>query len=87
MFIIRDFRDTENFDAIKSDLIKDVERLWSEIHKPKDKENLVYSDVFEVQVQCMNHFIYEKQQFLEDVKRLRTVLTDRESDRYIFSGQ
>ena len=60
MFVIRDFRDVENFDAIKSDLIKDVERLWSEIKKPKDKETLSYSDVFEVQVFTMNHFIYEK---------------------------
>ena len=48
MFVIRDFRDVENFDAIRADLIKDVERLWSEIKKPKDKETLSYSDVFEV---------------------------------------
>ena len=48
MFIIRDFRDVENFEGIKADLIKDVEKLWSEVKKPKDKDQLVYSDVFEV---------------------------------------
>lgn len=60
MFVIRDFRDVENYEAIKTDLIRDVERLWSEIKKPKDKEELKYNDVFEVLVFTMNHFIYEK---------------------------
>jgi hypothetical protein len=84
MFVIRDFRDTENYEAIKNDLIRDVERLWSEIKKPKDKENFAYSDVFEVLVFTLNHFIYEKSEFLEDVKVLRKKLTDRESEEYIF---
>ncbi len=32
----------------------------------------------------MNHYVFEKNKFLEDVDEIRKILTDRESDKFLF---
>ena len=86
VFVIRDFTDRENLEAIEKTLKGDVERMWSEIKKPEQHKELAYTDVFSVEVFTLSHFVYKKDDFLSDIKVLRKKLTDKSDSSYILKG-
>lgn len=84
LFVVRDFGAMENLEYIKEVLSQDIVKLWDEVQKPEELKDLKYSDVFEVDVFTMANFIYEKNNFLDDVVKLRRRLTDKSDEGYIF---
>jgi len=84
VFCIRDFNDRENIEYISKILVADVERLWNEIPKPDQYRNISSKEVFEVEVFPIHNYIYEKPVFLNDVDKLRQLLSSKHSPNYLF---
>ena len=84
VFVIRDYNDRENSEFIRSTLIQDVERLWNEVPKPDQYQNISSKDVFEVEVFPLHNYIYEKPLFMRDVDKLRERLSSKHSSQYLF---
>lgn len=85
LFVIRDFKETENLDYIKQIITEDVTRLWNEIKKPKQFEQAAPQDFFQLKFFPLSHFVYEKPKFEADTAELAVRLRDPKHPQFMFS--
>jgi hypothetical protein len=85
LFVIRDFKETENLEYIKNIITEDINRLWNEIKKPKQFEKAKPEDFFQLKFFPLHHYVYEKDQFLKDTQELARRMRDPKVDGFIFS--
>lgn len=71
--MLRDFIEEDNdFEAIKEIIDTDVNKIWSEMHKPEEYKDSNPQDFFQFEFCLMPHKILEKQKFADTAKSLRT---------------
>ena len=86
LFVIRDFKRTENLDYIKSIITEDVNKIWNEIKKPKQFENVKPNEFFELSFFPMHNFVYEKEEFNKDAVELSSRFTDKNHKDFYFKS-
>ena len=86
LFVIRDFKDTENLDYIQRIITEDVHKLWAEIKKPKQFESVPAEKFFELKFYTMHNFIYEKEKFVKDAKQLADRFREPSSPNFYFKN-
>ena len=84
LFVIRDWDDRQNFDAIKKIISDDIVKLWHEIKKPKQFENVKPEEFFELQFFQVHNFIYEKSKFDTDCTELATRFRQPQHPNFLF---
>jgi hypothetical protein len=61
LFVIRDYPGGKNADAIKGLIDKDINQLWSDIHKPEEYKDSSATEFFSVEFVLLPHKIYCEQ--------------------------
>ena len=85
LFVIRDFKESENLEYIEKIITEDVTRLWKEIKKPKQFENANPEDFFHLGFFPLSHYVYEKPKFEADTARLAKRLRDPNDPQFVFN--
>jgi hypothetical protein len=75
LFVIRDYPGGKNADAIKGLIDKDINQLWSDIHKPEEYKDSSATEFFSVEFVLLPHKIYCEQQFADECKILKERFT------------
>ena len=69
-FVIRDFLGKTSAQSLASSIVKDLERLWSSLAKPKGFEDSKLGDFFDVEFDALPHKFLKEQEFEEGIERL-----------------
>jgi protein SEY1 len=85
LFVIRDFKDSENLEYIQKIITEDVTRLWKEIKKPKQFENVNPEDFFHLRFFPLSHYVFEKPKFEAETFQLAKRLRDSTDPQFVFS--
>ncbi|PWA53266.1 protein ROOT HAIR DEFECTIVE 3 [Artemisia annua] len=70
MFVIRDKTDTP-LEKLESLLREDTQKIWDDIPKPEAHKQTPLSDFFNIQVEALAHYKYQKEEFKDEVAILR----------------
>ncbi|OHT15030.1 Protein SEY1 2 [Tritrichomonas foetus] len=83
LFLIRDFT-TEAFDAICSNITRDMNDIWKEIALPESLKGRQITDFFEFEFFTIHHMKIQREKFDEDVEELRRWFIDDTHERFLF---
>jgi hypothetical protein len=86
LFVIRDYKDSENFEHIEKTIKGDVLKIWKEIKKPKIFEDVDPGQFFEVELFPVHNFVYEKPRFETDCAELASRFRDPKNKNFYFRG-
>lgn len=84
LFVIRDYTGVTSKESLSVTLTRDLLRIWDSLNKPADMAHLPFDDFFDLAFHTLSHKIYQKEQFLQDVRRLGNRLVDKSADDFLF---
>ena len=86
IFIIRDFSSRENFENIKNTISSDILRIWNEIRKPNELQDVSFNRFFQLKIFTIRSLIYDLSGFEDDCRALRELLlSDSNSSEMVIS--
>ncbi|KAG2382933.1 hypothetical protein C9374_004900 [Naegleria lovaniensis] len=86
LFVIRDhIRSTTDLDTLKEQMMKDIEKIWTGIMKPKDFENSQVTDFFDFDFTSLPHKELQPELFEQEIDQMRGRFVDPNHEHYIFS--
>lgn len=86
LFVIRDhIRSTTSLDTLKEQMLKDIEKIWSGIMKPKDFENSKATDFFDFDFTSLPHKELQPELFEQEIDQMRGRFIDPNHEHYIFN--
>lgn len=84
LFVIRDHTGVTSKESLSATLTRDLLRIWDSLNKPSELAGLAFADFFDLAFHTLSHKIYQKEQFLADVKLLGDRFVDRSCPDFLF---
>jgi len=84
IFVLRDFAEGDNINAITQTIKDDIYTIWQEISKPKEFQNAFYDKFFDIEFVTLSHYRFARQAFEAEVAALRRNFVDPTSPNYYF---
>jgi len=86
LFILRDCDGETPITQLQSDVVRDIEKLWTDVRKPDSMSEAKLADFFDLECVALPHFKFCKDQWLQDVKTLSTRFLEPSVEKYVFKG-
>ncbi|QGN15949.1 protein SEY1 [Kluyveromyces marxianus] len=77
LFVIRDFTGQTPLESLETSLVIELEKMWSQLSKPKGCEETSFHDFFVPSFFGMGHKVFQPEQFDNDVKALGDMFVDK----------
>lgn len=84
LFVIRDHVSSP-LDTLSSMIVQDLDKIWSELQKPVDWEDVGVADFFNFKFMSLPHFVLKRAEFDDAVDRLRLRFSDSSDPDYVFT--
>ena len=86
LFLLRDCDGETPVEQLQADVLRDIEKLWTDVRKPDNMTDAKLSDFFDLECVALPHFVYCKEQWTQDVATLSRRFLDPTSEKYAFKG-
>ncbi|ODV58657.1 dynamin-like GTPase SEY1, partial [Ascoidea rubescens DSM 1968] len=70
LFVIRDFTATTTLDSLADSLIDSLNKIWSQLQRPKGTEDFQLNDFFDLRFFALPHKVFQPLQFTTEVSKL-----------------
>ena len=71
LFVLRDFDQDYNFNQYQEAIRKNVVKIWHEIDKPKDMQEVELDSVFALKFYKLSNYKHANQDFLNESQQMR----------------
>ena len=86
LFILRDCDGETPIEQLQSDVVRDIEKLWTDVRKPEGMSEAKLADFFDLECVALPHFVYCKDQWKADVATLSSRFLEPSAEKYVFKG-
>ena len=86
LFLLRDCDGETPVEQLQADVVRDIEKLWCDAHKPDGMSAAQLTDFFDLECIALPHFVYCKEQWKQDVAALSKRFLDASAEDYVFRG-
>ena len=86
LFLLRDCDGETPVEQLQADVVRDIEKLWTDASKPDGFAGAQLSDFFDLECVALPHFVFCKDQWKQDVAALSKRFLDPAAELYVFKG-
>jgi len=84
LFILRDWDESTPADSLGETIMADLGKIWTDISKPEGEEGSSLSDFFELEVECLPHYRFQKQEWSDKVADVSARFVDAGHPKFVF---